>query len=152
MAIQNDNTLVTKGDLKELYTDKIAPYLGGGINYYHCDRTGEELLHGNFALANRNINAHSTSDTNSITVSHLGLIPFVKTNGNIQPGTQTGTFQVPDGKTVEIKLDFTTQNTANVRVWLWNYTDDVQPEGDTNNWHNSSAYSFGLITQDIQLI
>ena len=143
MSIQNDNTLVTKGDLKNLYTDKIAPYLGGGINYYYSDRTGEELLHGNFALANRNVNAHSTSDTNSITVSHLGLIPFVKTNGNIQPGTQTGTFQVPDGKTVEIKLDFTTQNTANVRVWLWNYTDDVQPEGDVNNWHNSSAYSFG---------
>ena len=31
MAIQNDNTLVTKGDLKALYSDKIAPYLGTNL-------------------------------------------------------------------------------------------------------------------------
>lgn len=31
MAIQNDNTLVTKGDLKALYSDKIAPYLGANL-------------------------------------------------------------------------------------------------------------------------
>ena len=31
MAIQNDNTLVTKGDLKDLYSNKIAPYLGANL-------------------------------------------------------------------------------------------------------------------------
>ena len=31
MAIQNDNTLVTKGDLKNLYSNKILPYLGGNF-------------------------------------------------------------------------------------------------------------------------
>ena len=31
MAIQDDNTLVTKGDLKALYGDKIAPYLGANL-------------------------------------------------------------------------------------------------------------------------
>ena len=31
MAIQNDNTVVTKGDLKALYSDKIAPYLGANL-------------------------------------------------------------------------------------------------------------------------
>ena len=31
MAIQSDETLVTKGDLKNLYTDKILPYLGGNM-------------------------------------------------------------------------------------------------------------------------
>ena len=31
MAIQSDETLVTKGDLKELYQDKILPYLGGNM-------------------------------------------------------------------------------------------------------------------------
>lgn len=31
MAIQSDETLVTKGDLKTLYTDKILPYLGGNM-------------------------------------------------------------------------------------------------------------------------
>jgi len=44
MAIQNDNTLVTKGDLKALYSDKIAPYLGQNLalktnvsDYYSTD-------------------------------------------------------------------------------------------------------------------
>lgn len=44
MAIQNDNTLVTKGDLKALYSDKIAPYLGANLalktnvsDYYSTD-------------------------------------------------------------------------------------------------------------------
>ena len=44
MAIQNDNTLVTKGDLKTLFSDKIAPYLGGNFmlstnvsDYYSTD-------------------------------------------------------------------------------------------------------------------
>ena len=31
MAIQNDNTLVTKGDIKTLYSEKIAPYLGANL-------------------------------------------------------------------------------------------------------------------------
>ena len=31
MAIQNDNTLVTKGDLKDLFANKIAPYLGANL-------------------------------------------------------------------------------------------------------------------------
>ena len=31
MAIQSDETLVTKGDLKTLYTNKILPYLGGNM-------------------------------------------------------------------------------------------------------------------------
>lgn len=50
MAIQDDNTLVTKGDLKVLYSDKIAPYLGANLalktrtsDYYVQD---EELLIG----------------------------------------------------------------------------------------------------------
>ncbi len=44
MAIQDDNTIVTKGDLKALYTDKIAPYLGANMmmstnnsDYYSTD-------------------------------------------------------------------------------------------------------------------
>ena len=44
MAIQSDETLVTKGDLKELYQDKILPYLGGNMmmatnvsDYYSTD-------------------------------------------------------------------------------------------------------------------
>lgn len=44
MAVQNDNTLVTKGDLKNLYADKIAPYLGANMqlsvgvkDYYSTD-------------------------------------------------------------------------------------------------------------------
>ncbi len=31
MAVQNDNTIVTKGDLKTLFSDKIAPYLGQNL-------------------------------------------------------------------------------------------------------------------------
>ena len=44
MAIQSDETLVTKGNLKELYQDKILPYLGGNAmlatnvsDYYSTD-------------------------------------------------------------------------------------------------------------------
>ena len=43
MAIQSNETLVTKGDLKTLYTDKILPYLGGnmmmqtGVNDYYSE-------------------------------------------------------------------------------------------------------------------
>lgn len=44
MAVQNDDTIVTKGDLKNLYADKIAPYLGanmqlqvGAKDYYSTD-------------------------------------------------------------------------------------------------------------------
>ena len=44
MAIQSDETLVTKGDLKTLYTEKILPYLGGNFmlgtnvsDYYSTD-------------------------------------------------------------------------------------------------------------------
>ena len=44
MAIQSDETLVTKGDLKTLYIDKILPYLGGNMmmqtgvsDYYSTD-------------------------------------------------------------------------------------------------------------------
>ena len=44
MAIQSDETLVTKGNLKELYQDKILPYLGGNMmlmtnvsDYYNED-------------------------------------------------------------------------------------------------------------------
>ena len=44
MAIQSDETLVTKGDLKTLYSDKILPYLGGNMmmqtgvsDYYSTD-------------------------------------------------------------------------------------------------------------------
>ena len=50
MAIQNDNTVVTKGDLKALYSNKIAPYLGANLalktrtgDYYMQD---EEILIG----------------------------------------------------------------------------------------------------------
>lgn len=50
MAIQSDETLVTKGDLKTLYTNKILPYLGGNFalktrvsDYYIQD---EEILIG----------------------------------------------------------------------------------------------------------
>lgn len=44
MAIQNDDTLITKGDLKNLYSNKILPYLGGNFalatnvsDYYSTD-------------------------------------------------------------------------------------------------------------------
>ena len=48
MAIQSDETLVTKGDLKTLYTDKILPYLGGnmmmqtGVSEYYS--TNEKVV------------------------------------------------------------------------------------------------------------
>ena len=48
MAIQNDNTLVTKGDLKALYSDKIAPYLGAnlalGTNYSTYYSPDEKII------------------------------------------------------------------------------------------------------------
>ena len=82
MAIQNDNTLVTKGDLKELYTDKIAPYLGGGINYYHTDRTGEELKTAYLKLASdqsiaanaQNVTVNFVKDSGDLVVSNNGVV------------------------------------------------------------------------------
>lgn len=121
---------------------------GGTTNVtYAIDPNGDELLHGNFALANGEFNKHS-GYTGSIAVAHLAVMPFVKTNGNIEPGSTQGTFKVPAGKTIEVDLNYTVAQdesvgTPNVRVWLWNYTDNNQPEGDVNNWHNSSAYGYG---------
>ena len=92
MAIQNDNTLVTKGDLKSLYTDKIAPYLGGGISYYHTDRTGEELR-----------SAYAVLDADW-TTSLNQKVPFIKKSGSlIQPSN--GSFTIPDGTRVEILIN-----------------------------------------------
>ena len=48
MAIQSDETLVTKGNLKELYQDKILPYLGGNIalssNVSDCYSEDEKIV------------------------------------------------------------------------------------------------------------
>ena len=99
MAIQNDNTLVTKGDLKELYTDKIAPYLGGGISYYHTDRTGEELK-----------SCYATLSSNWTTVVNQ-KIPFVKVSGTFnQPST--GSFTIEAGQRIEFIACISHRNTS----------------------------------------
>ena len=55
MAVQSDETLVTKGDLKTLYTDKILPYLGGNMMLQTSDQyvlgSGVERMIGLWANA-----------------------------------------------------------------------------------------------------
>lgn len=112
MAIQNDNTLVTKGDLKSLYTDKIAPYLGGGINYYQCDRSGEELK-----------SCYASLDSNWST--SLANVPMIKRSGTIvQPSV--GLFTIPAGSTVEIIYSHSASSPSGDFVMgIYNNTDSV---------------------------
>ncbi len=90
MAIQNDNTLVTKGDLKELYTDKIAPYLGGGISYYHTERKGQELRYADAKLA---------SDWTAVAET---AIPFINKSLSTINQPSNGRWTIPAGVTVEV--------------------------------------------------
>jgi len=127
MAIQNDNTFVTKGDLKELYTDKIAPYLGGGINYYHIDRTGEELKH-----------AHGIISTAWTAVANTN-IPYVKEFGSIlQPND--GLFTIPNGMTIEV-IAVISQNPRGDSVYkIYNNTDGAFINGQLINPYIGDQY------------
>ena len=141
MAIQNDNTLVTKGDLKELYTDKIAPYLGGGINYYHTDRSGQELKSAQYALA-LDPNSNPDPGTNK-EISANTIVPFLKQSGNFEDGSTTGTFKVPDGMRIEVSVFGTANNgtSTNGRMILWNVTDNIAID-DANSRKLPSAYFY----------
>ena len=97
MAIQNDNTLVTKGDLKSLYTDKIAPYLGGGINYYYTDRSGQELKIGEYTLTG-SLPA-STSQNTQLTIANRTYDTDSK-RADFQ--LDNNTVIIPEGMTVKI--------------------------------------------------
>lgn len=103
MAIQNDNTLVTKGDLKALYSDKIAPYLGANLalktrtsDYYVQD---EELLIGVWGdgrpLYRKSIVVSNILDnaTTYKTVNIAHGISNLKVNGGV---TVTGCWCVGD--------------------------------------------------------
>lgn len=76
MAVQNDDTIVTKGDLKNLYADKIAPYLGanmqlqvGASDYYSTDEKivgvwtdGRPIYQRTFIVTNVSISANTISN------------------------------------------------------------------------------------------
>ena len=149
MAIQNDNTLVTKGDLKNLYIDKIAPYLGGGISYYHTDRTGEELKSSSFKLIQSGkADTPDNNDYGTVLVTKGSIIPFHKINGSFEEGTIQGTFKVPNGMRIEAFLSMTIvtgdgygARPTNIRAQLYNTTDSVYCKGD-NNEQLPSAYSY----------
>ena len=142
MAIQNDNTLVTKGDLKELYTDKIAPYLGGGISYYYTDRTGEELLN---LYAGLSTDSPETDSTKVWTATLGAKVPFVKISGSfIMPSP--GVITIPAGTRVELAVSLA-DDTANTNTVFGWYNDDTnQPlEGikDTLPWTAGGALYTG---------
>ena len=119
MAIQNDNTLVTKGDLKSLYTDKIAPYLGGGISYYHVDRTGQELKSADLKL----------SATQSITsLAENVLVNFTANTGTLTVANNK--VIIPEGMRVQFGLIVQHMpqgtNTPNISYRIYDYKNDVE--------------------------
>ena len=141
MAIQNDNTLVTKGDLKSLYTDKIAPYLGGGISYYYTDRTGEELKSCYASLSSA---WTATANTN---------VPFIKRTGEfIQPST--GLFTIPNGTKVEVVYTFGGNPGGDSTFGLYNNTDSLWITADGTDLKMidpfiQSGYNYGSVLQVI---
>ena len=140
MSIQDDNTLATKGDLKNLYTNKIAPYLGGGINYYQCDRSGQELKSGQFALALST--SHGTGT--DATINANAIVPFIMQSGNFELGVTTGTFKVPNGMRIEVDVYATVTNGAstNCHWYLYNATDSKEIDID-NGTNLPGAYLYG---------
>jgi len=138
MAIQNDNTLVTKGDLKSLYTDKIAPYLGGGISYYYTDRTGEELKSIDMRLsASQTVNAGSTQNT---------LINFDKSSGTYE--TNNHKVIIPAGQRIQINVALQASPGASNAVdgeWqIYDYTNDIIIS-KANFTYIGSGYSWSSI-------
>ena len=141
MSVQNDNTLVTKGDLKELYTDKIAPYLGGGISYYQCDRSGEELKS---CYASLDSGWAATANTN---------VPFIKRTGEfIQPST--GLFTIPNGTKIEVVYTFGGNPGGDSTFGLYNNTDSLWITADSTDLKMidpfiQSGYNYGSVLQVI---
>jgi len=77
MAIQSDETLVTKGDLKELYQDKILPYLGGNAmlatnvsDYYSTDEKIVGVWTDGKPMYQKTINFGALPNTTTKNVAH----------------------------------------------------------------------------------
>lgn len=94
MAIQNDNTLVTKGDLKNLYSNKILPYLGG-----------------NFALAT-NVSDYYSTDEKIVGVWVDGKPLYQKTIIDTMPDNATS------GTMVNKKIDVSSLNIDRFAKWF----------------------------------
>ena len=140
MSIQDDNTLATKGDLKNLYTNKIAPYLGGGISYYYTDRSGQELKTCYARIANK---WNAVVNTN---------VPFIIQSGNIiQPSS--GLFTIPNGMRVELVFSSSAYPGGDTSYVYYNNTDSEElPLGNidpyvTSSYINSTVLS-GQWTND----
>lgn len=129
MAIQNDNTLVTKGDLKELYTDKIAPYLGGGINYYHTNRTGQELKVGEYTVSGTLSNGNTTTQLTIAADRTLYTSPKKRADFVVQ----NKCVLIPAGTTVKMTATIltgpgSTSAASNTDMFYYDYTHDVKIE------------------------
>ena len=135
MAIQNDNTLVTKGDLKELYTDKIAPYLGGGVSYYHTDRTGEELQKGCYKMSGTIPSSTSQNFSVTLTEKDDSSSDFVLANNKVT---------IPEGITVYISADMNlspgSTSTADTSFVIYDYKNS-KDIGNIMGVHFSAGYA-----------
>lgn len=83
MAIQDDNTVVTKGDLKNLYANKIAPYLGANVqlsigagDYYDATERIVGVWLGK-PLYQKIITGTTPSSSREITISGFSNIDFI---------------------------------------------------------------------------
>lgn len=126
MSIQNDNTLVTKGDLKELYTDKIAPYLGGGISYYYSDRTGEELKVGEYSISGSLPN--STSQDTKVNISTYSIFSGETKRADFL--LDNNTIVIPEGMTVKLSSELyltpgDSGKEVNIELRFRDYTNNI---------------------------
>ena len=133
MAVQSDETLVTKGDLKELYQDKILPYLGGNMmmatnvsDYYSTDEKivgiwddGKPLYQKNYHFTGAPIPANtwtSVADLSSLNTDICMFSGYCKNNTNGQilsiPYDDQGTYfavQIePTNKTLYVRTNYIT--------------------------------------------
>ena len=141
MAVQNDNTFVTKGDLKSLYADKIAPYLGGGIDYYYMDRTGEEIKCGEYSVSGTLPQAQPQTTTltisNRIVDSISKRADFTLNNNKIF---------IPEGMTVNLEAQLyyhpgATNKSVNTVVQFYDFTNSKSLDNTAAPLVNSTGYA-----------
>lgn len=128
MAIQNDNTLVTKGDLKKIYQENIAPNLGGGINYYYTNRTGEELKVGEYSVTG---SLPSGSSNTQLTIAANRTL-YTSPTKRADFVVQNKCVLIPAGTTVRITATILTgpgeSLNSNTDMFYYDYTHDTKIE------------------------
>ena len=117
MAIQSDETLVTKGDLKTLYTDKILPYLGGNMmmqtgvsDYYSTDEKVVGVWIDKKPLYQKTINcgAIPSNSSKNVSISALNMDLCISTKGVMYNTNYIYEFPKPN----------TSNTTGSVEVWI----------------------------------